>query len=265
MAAMKVSELMTRDPVVVAPELPLAEAIGLMAERALRHLPVVERHRLVGVVSERDLLEATGWKPDRYADPAPKVVRDFMAVAVETVSRDDELDTAVNLFLDRRLGCLPVVDSAGRLEGILTVSDLLAAFVRACAAPHAIGKLDAVVASRMSAALITLDAALKVSDAIEACRAHGVRHLPVMSDGWLVGLVSDRDLRLRVGRGELERKLDEVMSTEMVTVGPEGLLSDAAELMRQRRVDSVLVTREGRLVGILTTVDVLERLREKLA
>jgi CBS domain-containing protein len=51
----------------------------------------------------------------------------------------------------------------------------------------------------------------------------------------------------------------------MATVGPKSLLSDAAELMRQRRVDSVLVTREGRLVGILTTVDVLERLREKLA
>jgi acetoin utilization protein AcuB len=109
-----------------------------------------------------------------------------------------------------------------------------------------------------------VDASASVADALQACRAHGVRHLPVMSDGWLVGLVSDRDLRLRMGRGELDRRLADVMTTDMATVGPESLLSDAAELMRQRRVDSVLVTREGRLVGILTTTDVLALLREKL-
>jgi len=263
----RVSDLMTRSPVVAAPEWPLDKAIGLMAELRLRHLPVVERGTLVGVVSERDLLEATGWKPDRYIEPdgAPKVVRDSMTLPVETVAADDEVGTAVGLLLDRRLGCLPVVGPAGRLVGILTVADLLAALVRACACAQGIGELDAVVASCMSEAPITVDARMTVADALEACSAQDIRHLPVQSDGWFVGIVSDRDLRLRVGRGEKERRLQETMSTGLVTVGPESLLSDAAELMHGRRVDSVPVTRDGRLVGMLTTTDVLGVLRERLA
>jgi acetoin utilization protein AcuB len=260
---MNVSDLMAKEPLAVAPDLPLADAIGLMAQHALRHLPVVERGALVGIVSERDLLEATGWNPDRYlvADGRPRVVRDSMSVAVETAAPDEELRAAVVRLLDRRIGCLPVVDAAGRLAGVVTVADLLALFARADASAAV---LDAVVASRMSQAPVTLDAGASVSDALEACREHDVRHLPVTSDGWFVGLVSDRDLRLQTGRGEPRRRVQDIMSTHLATVGPESLVSDAVELMRRRRVDSIPVAREGKLIGMLTTADVLRLLRDRL-
>jgi acetoin utilization protein AcuB len=264
---MRVHEVMTENARAVAPELPLSEAIGLMAEHGVRHLPVVDGGKLVGVISERDLLEATGWKTGRYleADHAPKVVRDYMSVPVETVERDEDVRTAVDRILDRRVGCLPVVDAAGRLEGILTVEDLLAAELRACASTRGVAELDSVVASRMSAPPLTADVRTTVAEALEMCHGHGVRHLPVRSDGWFVGIVSDRDLRLRVGRGELERPLEEVMTTDFATVGPESLVSDAAELMQRRRVESVSVTNEGRLVGVLTTTDVLRLLHDRIA
>lgn len=263
---MKVHELMTKDPAVVAPDQRLGAAIDLMAGRGVRHLPVVERKKLVGVISERDLLEATGWMPERYADAdGPKVVRDAMSVHVETVAADDDVEGAIATLLERRIGCLPVVDPADRLEGLVTVGGLLAAHVRACAAAPSMGALDAVVASRMSENLVTLDARDTVAEALEACRRHEVRHLPVESDGWFVGIVSDRDLRLRIGRGEVERPLGEIMSTDLATVGIESLLSDASEIMQRRRVGSVAVTRDGKLLGMLTTTDVLRLLSEKLA
>lgn len=219
------------------------------------------------MISARDLLEATGWNPDRYveADRAPKVVRDYMTLPAETVAGDDEVLAAIDLLLDRRIGCLPVVGAKGRLEGVLTVDDLVAELVRACAAAEAIGEVDAVVAACMSEAPFTIDSRTTVRDAVDACRTRDVLHLPVQSDGWFIGIVSDRDLRLHVGRGEHERRLEEIMSTGLVTVGLESLISDAAELMQRRRVDSIPVTSGGRLVGLLTTTDVLLHLREKLA
>lgn len=264
---MKVSELMTRDPEVVDPECSLADAIDRMVERTIRHLPVVELGRLIGVVSERDLLEATGWNPDRYfeADRTPKVVRDYMSVPVETVSVDDDVGAAVAVFLARRIGCLPVVAADGKYEGVLTVTDLVAEHVRACLAARAIGELDAVVAACMSEAPVTVDPWTTVGDARSICHAHDVRHLPVQSEGWFVGLVSDRDLLLRIGHGDLGCKVEAIMSTGLATIGPEHLLSDAARIMQSRRVESIPVTRDGRLLGMLTSTDVLRVLQEKLA
>jgi acetoin utilization protein AcuB len=257
-----VSDLMVREPLAVAPDLPLASAIGTMVERRLRHLPVVEKGRLVGVVSERDLLEATGWNPDHYrdADGAPRVVRDSMSVAPETVTGDDELRAAVVRLLDRRIGCLPVVGSDDRLVGLLTVADLL----RLVGAAGAAGEIDAAVSSRMSHVPLALDVAADVESALETCHAREIRHLPVTADGWFVGLVSDRDLRLAVGRGERRRRLQDVMSTDLATVEPEALVSDAVALMLSRRIDGVPVTRAGKLLGLLTTTDVLRLLRDRL-
>ena len=171
----------------------------------------------------------------------------------------------MGLLVERRLGCLPVVDVSGRLVGILTVADLVGELVRICASAEGLGELDEVVAACMTEAPVTVDPRASVAEAIEICRAHGMRHLPVQSDGSFIGLVSDRDLRRSVGYRELERKVEEIMTSDLVTVGPESLLSDAAELMQRLRVDSIPVTREGRVVGILTTSDVLELMYAKLA
>lgn len=262
---MKVSELMTKDPAVTSPETTLAAAIAVMDERSVRHLPVVERGRLIGIISERDLLDATGWSPGRYveADGGPKVVRDSMSVPVETARRDDHVRAAIGRLLDRRIDCLPVVDDQERLVGILTVVDL-GELVRKRAAVGSSGELDAVVGAYMSETPRTADVGATVADAIALCRELEVRHLPVVSDGWFVGVVSDRDLRLRAGRGEDERRLGEIMSTDLITVGPDDQLSEAVDLMHRRRVDSVVVTRDGRMVGVLTKTDVLRLLRDRL-
>ena len=263
---MKVHDLMTRDFVTAQAHWPLATAVGVMAERSVRHLPVMERGELVGLVSERDLLEATGWTPERYveADRGPKLVRDYMSVPVETVHDDDDVTTALSILLDRRRGCLPVLDAEERLVGILTVSDLVTELVRASGISDGVGELDGVVAGWMKETPETVEPTATVNEALALCRRHTIRHLPVVSDGWLVGFVSDRDLRLRLGRGETERTVADIMSTSLVSVGPESLLSDAAELMQARRMDSIAVTTEGRLVGVLTTTDVLAFLQERL-
>lgn len=104
-----------------------------MLEREVRHMPVLGGDgELVGIISERDLR-----RPD-FVDPGPnrastfvldnqtKVERAMTADPV-TVASSDEILVAVDVFIERRFGALPVVDGGGRLVGMLSTVDALRA------------------------------------------------------------------------------------------------------------------------------------------
>jgi acetoin utilization protein AcuB len=108
----------------------LLDAAVTMRRSAIRHLPIVDGERLVGIITERDVLRCSPSllseiTQDEYNaifenTPIARVMtRDPISVAPDSPIRD-----ALAIMLDRKMGCLPVVDQ-GRLVGILTRSDLL--------------------------------------------------------------------------------------------------------------------------------------------
>jgi CBS domain-containing protein len=119
-----VGELMTRELVTLKETQNLAIADELLRLNRIRHLPVVREGKLVGLVTHRDLLKATGLK---CPDPAkhPLWAADIMSRDVRTVRPDMSLRDAVKLMLDNKFGCLPVVSEDGKLQGILTEADLV--------------------------------------------------------------------------------------------------------------------------------------------
>ena len=123
-----VKDSMTREVVVLSPEATAGEALALCRERRIRHLPVLEAGRLVGIVSDRDLRSATPalGDPDRAAALAKVRVPEVMTRDVATASPDDPIEEAASKMRERRIGCLPVVDDE-RLVGILTSSDVMEA------------------------------------------------------------------------------------------------------------------------------------------
>lgn len=129
-----VRQLMTANPETLPPTATMQEAIELEMRRRIRHIPVVEDGALVGIVTDRDLKRATpsvlsGVDRAEYErvvaeTPLGRVMtRDPM-----TVSPDTSLRAAVQVFVERKYGALPVVED-GRLVGILTESDVMRAFV----------------------------------------------------------------------------------------------------------------------------------------
>ena len=122
---------MTREVVTVGPETTAAEALALCRENRIRHLPVIEGGRLVGIISDRDLRSATPALGDlaRVEALGRLRVTDEMARDVATVHPDDPIEDAAMAMYERKIGCLPVVDGED-LAGILTSSDVLRAFVR---------------------------------------------------------------------------------------------------------------------------------------
>ena len=128
------------------------------------------------------------------------------------------------------------------------------------------------VESVMIADVITLTQTMTVQDAFDISRKHRIRHLPVVQDGYLVGLVSDRDLRdvmpstLEGGRDHLLRDtlVETIMVKDVHTCHPLDFVEDAAAQMHRHRVGSLPVVSQGRLVGIITERDILHTLVEMM-
>lgn len=134
---MFVSRSMTRKVVTVNPETTIFEAQELMAKHNIRHLPVVDdSNRLVGIVTDRDLRSALPYRFFKDGiSPADKEglqnlkAKDIMTRKVISIPPSYTIQDALLVVQNSKVGALPVVDDEGRLRGILSVRDLLRAFI----------------------------------------------------------------------------------------------------------------------------------------
>jgi acetoin utilization protein AcuB len=133
---------MTTIPLCIPPSMSVRSAFAKMRIGHFRHLLVVEEGKLVGMITDRDLRrpdvsdDAEGWM-DFYDLDEGVHVADIMTRKLEVVAAEDPLARAVDLFLQRHFGALPVIDSAGRLAGILTTHDVIRATQELLAAARA--------------------------------------------------------------------------------------------------------------------------------
>ena len=127
---MRVRDSMTRDILTLGPEASAAEAWALCRDHNIRHVPVVQEGRLVGLVSDRDLRDVRGGGENRESD-TPRWVRlgDMMTRRVVTIHPLDTIEHAAREIYDRKIGCLPVV-ADDELVGIITSSDMMRTLIQ---------------------------------------------------------------------------------------------------------------------------------------
>jgi len=142
---MKVSEWMVSDPVAVGPQTDVREALRLMRQHSIRHLPVVEGTELIGLITASDLRELT--LPSMVGDIS---LREVMIADPVTVSPDTHIDEAARLIYEHKIGGLPVV-AGRRLMGIITVSDILKAFIDMMGVLVASSRIDVMLAQKPGA------------------------------------------------------------------------------------------------------------------
>ena len=131
---MLVRDRMTSNPITITPDTSFPEAFRTMRENRIRHLPVVEKEKLIGVVAQTDLL---------HASPSPATslsvfeinyllanlhVREVMSAPPVTVSEDAPIEEAARVIVEKKSGCLPVMRD-GELAGLITESDVFEVFV----------------------------------------------------------------------------------------------------------------------------------------
>jgi CBS domain-containing protein len=134
---MKVSECMTRDVRIVAPDETLQDAARMMADIDAGILPVGEDDRMIGMITDRDIAirgVAQGRSPDAK-------VRDVMSEEVRYCFEDDDADAVLDNMGAIQVRRLPVVDSDKRLVGIVSIGDLAGKPQEAAHAGEALGEI----------------------------------------------------------------------------------------------------------------------------
>ena len=114
------------------------------------------------------------------------------------------------------------------------------------------------VKNQMSRKVVTIPPNTGILRAIEIMRDKSIRHLPVVKDGELVGLVTEGDLREASLLSLVDKvSIDDVMIKKPVTVSPEASIEEAARLVYRHKIGGLPVVAGKKLVGILTIVDIL--------
>jgi len=117
---MKVSEVMTRDVQTVRPDQPVREAASFMLSADAGSIPVIDGERLIGMITDRDIVVrgvAKGYGPDTP-------VRELMTDEIICVRDDDDVDDIASKMSEAQVRRLPVIDGKERLCGIVSLGDL---------------------------------------------------------------------------------------------------------------------------------------------
>jgi acetoin utilization protein AcuB len=119
------------------------------------------------------------------------------------------------------------------------------------------------IAERMTRTPHLIGAEQSMTAAHELMRSNGIRHLPVLHGGKLVGLVSQHDLHLIESLRDVdpdEVRVEEAMTQDVYTVTPRTPLKEVVSEMAERKLGSAVVVEGSKIVGVFTTVDALDTL-----
>jgi CBS domain-containing protein len=125
-----VERIMTKNPATLDRNDTLDLADDVMSVGRIRHMPVIEEGNVVGIISQRDLFRSALVKALGFGSKAQKVisqtikVKEIMTNHVITISRDASVKEAARLMMEKKIGCLPVVENE-KLVGLVTETDIL--------------------------------------------------------------------------------------------------------------------------------------------
>jgi acetoin utilization protein AcuB len=131
---MFVGERMSHPVIAVSPEVPIHDALVMFKKEHIRRAPVIKDGKLVGIVSERDLLNASPspvtslsvWEMNYLISKV--TVKQVMSKKVKTIDIDTPIEEAARIMADSKIGGMPVVRS-GKVVGMITETDLFKIFL----------------------------------------------------------------------------------------------------------------------------------------
>ncbi len=267
---------MTPNPVTAHSEMSLDDAMAVFDRHSFRHLPVTHEGKLVGMLSDRDVRLATGWltieqrRQGKRSEVSPSFVGEVMRAPALSIMPETPAKEVVDRMLELKVGAFPVKECE-EVVGVVTATNLIQAFCD-LALNDKWEDLNPPIARYMSPQVITLSLDDYLDHAIAKCHDEQVRHLPVVESGEVIGIVSDRDIRLAMGQEivSAHRSQDagtmalhrtsvkKFMTPWVSAIDKKAPLSTAGEAMMVNRFSALPVSSARKLVGIITQSDILE-------
>lgn len=164
---MLVKERMSKPVIFVHPDMPIMEALALMQREKIRRLPIIDDGKMVGIVSDKDLLNAAPsdattlsmWELNYLVSRIE--VNDVMTRQVRTVTEDTPIEEAARIMADNKIGGLPVMRE-GRVVGLITETDLFKILLELMGAREGGLRVTAIIPD-------TVGELAKITSAVAAC------------------------------------------------------------------------------------------------
>jgi CBS domain-containing protein/ribosome-associated translation inhibitor RaiA len=255
---LRVSDFMTTELVTVAPDDTIGDALGKMKAHDVHELPILDRKKLVGVVTLRELMRRRNLPPTAKVSTVVEVPPE--------VAPDTPLPEVAEKLISTGFRAIPVAKGKS-LVGILSRTDLVRALVETRALE---GVLVRDFMTPNPQAVAENDT---VEHAVQIMRSLGERSVPVVDKHrHLKGVLGMKDIvdlfarpKVREHYGEIagreekvQIEVQSVMRYPPFTVGPDADVHRAAELMAKNHISSVIVTEKDEPVGIITTQDLMQ-------
>ncbi|MFH1821536.1 MAG: CBS domain-containing protein [Methanobacteriota archaeon] len=281
---MKVKEIMNSPVLAVKPADTIAHAKNLMLRHKVKRLIVMDKGEPAGILTMHDM--ATRLKSDSLAWRMRTIdnisVSRVMSKGVISISLGTDVVKAAAMMLDRNISSLLVMNGK-KVVGILTKTDIVRYFSESLKGSFKVKDL-------MSKDVVTVNRLHSIARVVELMEEYGVQRVMVKDGDRPIGLIAESDLVFaqldHSSRGIKEREVrytrkierggrpraryikyvalltaDDVMRRELITIGAEADVAQAASLMIKNGIGGVPVVEGEKLVGILTKTDITKGLR----
>ncbi|MGQ9720837.1 MAG: CBS domain-containing protein [Candidatus Jordarchaeum sp.] len=263
---MQVKDIMVKELFVVDKDDMVSYAIELMVKKRVSRLLVVDKGKLVGVITEKDMVDRLGSSKMRALQASSVHISGVMSDNPITITPQTDVVNSAKIMIDKHISSLPVVEKE-ELVGIITKSTM----TRLCL------KIDHIfVGQIMTKSPITTTPFDRIMNVRRIMLEKDISSLPVLDDGKLVGIITEghialylAEFREKVPEKHQEKRIKHVKVTEVMQkdpplLHPDNKVSEAADLMRRERVKSIpIINYEERLIGVLTKTDLTKLVANK--
>jgi CBS domain-containing protein len=259
----EVEKIMVSEVVTITPENTLYEAARIMGENRIGSLIVMKYKTPVGIITERDLLREVADKEIALekdwlvggASIKEEKVEKIMSYPLITISPKSSIKEAAQMMIEKKIRRLAVTES-GKLVGIVTSADLIRCLPETPESMHAWFEVDYF----MSKGIISADEETSVEGVAKIMGEKSIGSVIVTSHGEPIGIFTERDLLTKFLAKDRSLKIEvgKVCSSPLISA-PMGIsIHDAAAIMTSNRIKRLPITKEDKLVGMLSARDLVE-------
>jgi CBS domain-containing protein len=234
------------------------KAIGIMAEKHISGLPVVDETGLVGMISEKDVLKLL-----YDIEYLQGTVDDYMTTNIVSFDVEDSISDICDCLINNSFRRVPILHE-GKLAGLISRSDLIKANIHKFRPQNSSdGKPtadDNLLAKHvMKCGLLTVRKDTPVYEAMELIAMRDVTGLPVVDDYMnLVGIISEKDmLKLLYNSQKAAGNVEDFMTDDVVSFNQDDSLFEICDCLINNNFRRVPILAQGKLVGIISRTDII--------
>lgn len=249
---LQVGDVMSREPLIAAPHDSIAVAAKRMSEHNVSCLVVVDEDRVVGILTEKDVLKGVAGRDIEFHRLR---VSQRMSSPAEVVPFDLSVLEAGRIMEARNIRRLPIVQD-GRLVGIVTSTDITRGLISLNPVRY--------ISDIMTPGVATVDSEAKVDEAARIIARQNTSCIIAQHRQEIAGIITEKDILRRVvalHKDPTQSRVCEIMSFPVVAVPPTYSVLSASRKMETGHVHRLVVMENNTICGIVTQTDILRAIR----